>query len=160
MIKIAAAPVVKTGSQTILSRELRLRAGDRKIVDDGSPRDAVTCNELTALADAFDYQEGKLDGYRAMCDFANQELAATQQREQNMRIAIRLMRFYALNSVILPDQDQVIAFLRSYIDDGRWLPMPWPTELPTCSKFLADAGYFDLNGYVAKVQPMNRPQGD
>lgn len=148
MIKTAAAPAVKADSQTTLGRGLRERALDRS---GDLPRNALTCEELNAIADAFDYQEGRLDGTRAACDFANQELAAARQREQNMRIAIRLMRFYALNPVLLPDQDQVIAFLRSYIDDGRWLPMPWPTELPTCSKFLADAGYFDLNGYIAKV---------
>lgn len=141
--------------ETQLGKSLRERA-----CDDGHPLPddlfvRVACSELRSLADAFDAQQHSLDLSRRLTEELKQEFALRTQiietRQDRMRLIIRLMRFYALNPVILPDQDEVIAFLRAYIDDGKYTAVPWPTDLPTAAKFLSDAGYFNLNGVAHRA---------
>lgn len=135
-------PPVDPLAQALLDRCLST-AGYEKL-DGALPNDPLTCGEVRAMAQVV--QRGA--DMAAHLDRANATLDALSGQFQNMRIAMRLLRFYALNPVILPDQDQVVAYLRAWIDDGRWLPMEWPTELPTAAKFLADMGCINFGGLV------------
>lgn len=157
-----AEPQTQTApAETVIGRELRLLA--READEKFSGVTTIRSSELDALADAFDHQaqtNGLLQDLSAGMKKAYlDELARHAEELGRKTLMIRLMRFYALNPVLLPDQDDVIAFLRSYIDDGRWLPIPWPTELPTCAKFIADCGFINQGGIVT---PLGRtpPKGE
>lgn len=70
----------------------------------------------------------------------------------------RLARTFGLTPVALPGGEAVKQFLRDYIDEGSFAPIPWPpADLAALQTFLTDCGCINVGGYVHFTPPAQEP---
>jgi hypothetical protein len=135
-------------------RERCMDWNGQPMADEEEPRNGPTCAELRALADAYEYMQGRIMERETLLEQTAVAMRRMNETLVNMHLMHRISRFYLLNEAIeLPDQKQVRAFIRAYVDDGRWLNIPWPDELPVVAKFLSDAGYINVGGMIHWPDP-------
>lgn len=73
---------------------------------------------------------------------------AQGQQLITMGAAMRLMRVYILTSVEWEESPDIARFMAQWIDDGRWLPLGWPSQWPNVAKWLLDIGFAPDGGKI------------
>lgn len=62
--------------------------------------------------------------------------------------ALRLLRVYQLGPVEFEESRAIVDYLRGWIDDGRWLGLAWPEQLPGVCRWLIDVGFAPVDGRI------------
>ena len=114
---------------TQMGDELRARATS-------APQVILSADEARALAQSFDHQHALIS-----------QLAATAAQ---MTTALKLARTFALSSIEMPGAQEVRKYLAAYIDDGRFLPLRWPGDIPELSQALSNMGFINVKGVAIK----------
>lgn len=119
--------------------ELRFIAGSKQ-ADDG--RVSVDPAVLTRSAKLL---EDTASGARDRMQRQAYELEWSDMRKT---VALRLVHFYAMSGLMLPESQSVRAWLQGWIEAGMSAQLGWPSNLPGTAKLLISWGYQEVGGCI------------
>ncbi len=75
-----------------------------------------------------------------------------------MSVALRLIHFYAMSGLMLPESGQVRDWLKRWIDAGMVDQLGWPIALPGTCALLEQWGFQNVLGTIGRVLPTDKPK--
>ncbi len=106
--------------------------------------------ELLSIATVVESLDGALESGALELRKAGGMLADMNTKNDRMRLVVKLCRTFLCTELEMPHIGSVRAFLRKYVDEGSWPPIPWPAGLPPVARFLANEGYEPVDGVVQR----------
>ncbi len=151
------APAAHSMAPNPLAAELEARL---RAMPEGGTGLWLPREEIQALIDSMNYQDGKIAGHidfgtymKKELDAARAAVAADQTLISRMIAVIKLARHFAMRPLALQGDTATKDYLARYSDRGDWGPLAWPDGIEQAGQARIGLGYLRIDGFV------ERPEG-